>query len=117
MHPSWLRGDHAPHGMEIELPACRGVSSLCRIAGLFDPRENKGESSVSDHRASTRRSFMRTVAVAGFLVREVHPQLGDVVHPGAAARFEEAIPLRPAPGVGEHTDEILAELERHPSER
>ena len=43
MHPSWLRGDHAPHGMEIELPVDRGVSSLCRIAGLFDPRENKGE--------------------------------------------------------------------------
>jgi hypothetical protein len=43
MHPSWLRGDHAPHGMEIELPVDRGVSSLCRIAGLFDPRDNKGE--------------------------------------------------------------------------
>jgi hypothetical protein len=43
MHPPWLRGDHAPHGMEIELPACRGVSSLRRIAGLFDrerTREN-----------------------------------------------------------------------------
>jgi NitT/TauT family transport system substrate-binding protein len=50
--------------MEIELPVDRGVSSLCRIAGLFDPRENKGESSVSDHGASTRRSFIRTVAAA-----------------------------------------------------
>jgi hypothetical protein len=43
MHPSWLRGDHAPHGMEIELPADRGVSSLCRIAAFFDPKVNKGE--------------------------------------------------------------------------
>src|SRR5262245_65111681 len=54
--------------MEIELPVDGGVSSLCRIAGLFDPRENKGESSVSDYGASTRRSFIRTVAAAGLVI-------------------------------------------------
>jgi NitT/TauT family transport system substrate-binding protein len=54
--------------MEIELPVDRGVSSPCRIAGPFDPRENKGESSVSDHGASTRRSFLRTVAATGLVI-------------------------------------------------
>jgi crotonobetainyl-CoA:carnitine CoA-transferase CaiB-like acyl-CoA transferase len=48
----------------------------------------------------------------GFLVNEVHPQLGEVVHPRAAALFEEDVTQRPAPSVGEHTDEILAELDR-----
>jgi hypothetical protein len=48
----------------------------------------------------------------GFLVKEVHPHLGEMVHPRAAALFEEDVTLRPAPWVGEHTDEILAELDR-----
>jgi crotonobetainyl-CoA:carnitine CoA-transferase CaiB-like acyl-CoA transferase len=48
----------------------------------------------------------------GFLVHDVHPQLGEVVHPRPAARFEEDAPLRPAPAVGEHTEEILRELGR-----
>jgi crotonobetainyl-CoA:carnitine CoA-transferase CaiB-like acyl-CoA transferase len=51
------------------------------------------------------------VVSPGFLVRDVHPQLGEVVHPSAAARFDEEIVVRPAPAVGEHTDEILAELD------
>jgi crotonobetainyl-CoA:carnitine CoA-transferase CaiB-like acyl-CoA transferase len=46
----------------------------------------------------------------GFLVRDLHPQLGEVVHPSAAARFDEEVRVRPAPAVGEHTDEIVAEL-------
>jgi len=48
----------------------------------------------------------------GYLVHEVHPQLGPVRHPAPAVRFGEDVPLRPAPAVGEHTDEILAELDR-----
>jgi crotonobetainyl-CoA:carnitine CoA-transferase CaiB-like acyl-CoA transferase len=48
----------------------------------------------------------------GFLVREVHPQLGEMVHPRPAARFEVEVELRPAPTVGEHTEEIRAEVER-----
>ena len=51
------------------------------------------------------------VVSPGFLVHDVHPQLGEMVHPSAAARFEEEVVVRPAPAVGEHTDEILAELE------
>jgi crotonobetainyl-CoA:carnitine CoA-transferase CaiB-like acyl-CoA transferase len=47
----------------------------------------------------------------GFLIEEVHPQLGEMVHPRSAARFADEAELRPAPAVGEHTDEILAELE------
>jgi formyl-CoA transferase len=47
----------------------------------------------------------------GFLVHEVHPQLGEVVHPRSAVAFEHEAPLRPSPAVGEHTDEILAELD------
>jgi crotonobetainyl-CoA:carnitine CoA-transferase CaiB-like acyl-CoA transferase len=47
----------------------------------------------------------------GFLVNEVHPELGDVVHPRPAAQFEGQAAMRPAPAIGEHTDEILAELD------
>ncbi len=48
----------------------------------------------------------------GYLVREVHPQLGDMVHPLPAVSFDEPVELRASPAVGEHTAEILAELER-----
>ena len=48
----------------------------------------------------------------GYLVREVHPQLGDMVHPLPAVTFDEPVELRASPAVGEHTAEILAELER-----
>ncbi len=47
----------------------------------------------------------------GYLVHEVHPQLGDMVHPLPAVTFDEPVVLRPSPAVGEHTAEILAELE------
>ena len=47
----------------------------------------------------------------GYLVHEVHPQLGDMVHPGPAVTFDEPVTIRPAPAIGEHTDEILAELD------
>jgi len=47
-----------------------------------------------------------------FLIHDVHPQLGDLVHPRAAARFDCDVALRPSPSIGEHTAEILAELER-----
>jgi crotonobetainyl-CoA:carnitine CoA-transferase CaiB-like acyl-CoA transferase len=48
----------------------------------------------------------------GFLVREVHPQLGEMVHPLPAVSFDEPVELGASPAVGEHTAEILAELER-----
>ena len=48
----------------------------------------------------------------GFMVRETHPQLGGVVHPSPAVRFDEPVDVRPTPALGEHTDEVLAELER-----
>ena len=49
----------------------------------------------------------------GFLVREVHPELGDMIHPGPAVTFDGTPPVvRHAPAIGEHTAEILAELDR-----
>jgi formyl-CoA transferase len=48
----------------------------------------------------------------GYLVREVHPVIGDVLHPGPAVVFDEPVTVRPAPDLGEHTDEIKAELAR-----
>jgi crotonobetainyl-CoA:carnitine CoA-transferase CaiB-like acyl-CoA transferase len=48
----------------------------------------------------------------GFLVREAHPQLGEMVHPLPAVSFDEPVELGASPAVGEHTAEILAELER-----
>jgi crotonobetainyl-CoA:carnitine CoA-transferase CaiB-like acyl-CoA transferase len=48
----------------------------------------------------------------GFMVRETHPQLGAVVHPAPAVRFDEPVDVRPTPALGEHTAEVLAELER-----
>ncbi len=47
----------------------------------------------------------------GFLVREVHPELGAMLHPRPAVSFEDDVPLRPSPAIGEHTAEILAELD------
>jgi crotonobetainyl-CoA:carnitine CoA-transferase CaiB-like acyl-CoA transferase len=46
----------------------------------------------------------------GYLVREVHPELGDMLHPAPAVTFDEPVVVRPAPAIGEHTAEILAEL-------
>jgi crotonobetainyl-CoA:carnitine CoA-transferase CaiB-like acyl-CoA transferase len=46
----------------------------------------------------------------GYLVREVHPAVGEMLHPRPAVTFDEAVTVRPAPALGEHTDEIKAEL-------
>jgi crotonobetainyl-CoA:carnitine CoA-transferase CaiB-like acyl-CoA transferase len=46
----------------------------------------------------------------GYLQREVHPEVGELIHPRPAVSFDEAVTVRPAPGLGEHTDEIKAEL-------
>jgi crotonobetainyl-CoA:carnitine CoA-transferase CaiB-like acyl-CoA transferase len=54
----------------------------------------------------------------GAMVRETHPQLGEMVHPAPAVRFDEPVHVRPAPAFGEHTDEVLAELDApHPFRR
>src|SRR3954454_1024681 len=47
----------------------------------------------------------------GYLVREVHPVVGEMLHPAPAVSFDEAVTVRPSPGLGEHTDEIKAELD------
>jgi crotonobetainyl-CoA:carnitine CoA-transferase CaiB-like acyl-CoA transferase len=46
----------------------------------------------------------------GYLVREVHPEVGEVLHPRPAVTFGEPVTVQPAPALGEHTDEIKAEL-------
>jgi crotonobetainyl-CoA:carnitine CoA-transferase CaiB-like acyl-CoA transferase len=47
----------------------------------------------------------------GYLVREVHPELGEMLHPRPAVMFDEDVQIRPAPAMGQHTAEILAELD------
>jgi crotonobetainyl-CoA:carnitine CoA-transferase CaiB-like acyl-CoA transferase len=47
----------------------------------------------------------------GYLAREVHPVVGEMLHPRPAVTFDEPVTVRPAPDLGEHTDEIKAELE------
>jgi len=47
----------------------------------------------------------------GFLVHEEHPQVGPMIHPKPAVEFTTNPEIRPAPALGQHTDEILAELE------
>jgi hypothetical protein len=47
----------------------------------------------------------------GYLVRDVHPVVGEVLHPRPAVTFDESVRVRPSPDLGEHTDEIKAELE------
>ena len=46
------------------------------------------------------------------LVESVHPRAGPMIQPRPAARFEKtpAAIRRPAPGLGQHSDEILREL-------
>jgi crotonobetainyl-CoA:carnitine CoA-transferase CaiB-like acyl-CoA transferase len=46
----------------------------------------------------------------GFLVREQHPVVGEILHPRPAVTFDEDMTVRPAPDLGEHTEEIKAEL-------
>jgi crotonobetainyl-CoA:carnitine CoA-transferase CaiB-like acyl-CoA transferase len=46
----------------------------------------------------------------GYLVREVHPVVGEMLHPAPAVTFDEPVIVRPSPDLGEHTDEIKAEL-------
>ena len=48
----------------------------------------------------------------GYLVRDVHPEVGEMLHPRPAVTFDEPVTIRPAPAMGQHTDEIKAELER-----
>ncbi|HXK21542.1 MAG TPA: CoA transferase, partial [Myxococcota bacterium] len=52
------------------------------------------------------------VAANGAVVESEHPRAGRIREPAPAARFERT-PARaggPAPGLGEHTDEILSDL-------
>lgn len=51
----------------------------------------------------------------GYMRREAHPQLGDMVHPGPAVRFDEPVALRPSPALGEHTTEVLREVAEQPA--
>jgi len=46
----------------------------------------------------------------GAMRREVHPQLGEMVHPAAVVEFDELVDVLPSPAFGEHTDDVLAEL-------
>jgi len=48
-----------------------------------------------------------------FFVPVEHPGHGTVLHPGAPYRFSayDPAPLRRAPRLGEHTDEVLAQLD------
>ena len=47
----------------------------------------------------------------GFFVDVEHPVAGRVTHPGAPVRMEDGWAIRrPAPLLGQHTDEVLAEL-------
>ncbi len=52
------------------------------------------------------------VAANGLIVEDEHPHAGPMRQPRPAARFSEtpAAIRRPAPLLGEHTDEVLAEL-------
>ena len=73
------------------------------ILGVHDRGEYDGQLWISmDYVGGTDASR---------LVREHHPQLGEMVHPAPAVTFDETVAIRPAPAFGEHTDEILAELE------
>ena len=47
----------------------------------------------------------------GVMLREQHPQLGDMVHPAPAVEFDEVTAIRPSPAFGEHTEEVMAQVE------
>ncbi len=49
-----------------------------------------------------------------WLLQGSHPQLGDYAHPGVPYHMGESAMTfrRPAPGLGEHTEEVLGEVER-----
>jgi len=44
------------------------------------------------------------------MMRETHPQLGEMVHPSPAVDFDESVAVRPSPAFGEHTEEVLGAL-------
>jgi formyl-CoA transferase len=58
------------------------------------------------------------VVASGALVTSVHPALGRIREPRPPVRFAAtpAAIARPAPSLGEHTSEVLAELGLSPNE-
>lgn len=56
-------------------------------------------------------------AVPGTIQRTSHPMLGLIQQPRPPVNFDGQVgPTRPAPGLGEHTDAVLAEAGLHPEE-
>ena len=84
--------------------AARATRSSTRLSANGVPCAEGRRRSTSSPTWSKRSS-------PGYLVREVHPELGEMLHPRPAVTFDEDVVIRPAPAIGEHTAEILAELD------
>ena len=93
------------------LQAWIAVRNLTSVAATFDahkvmwgPYQTFKELVAEDRRASTANPLFATVD---------QPDLGTFIAPGSPVRFgaAEPVPPRPAPKLGEHTEEVFREFD------
>ncbi len=80
------------------------VGTILAEAGVtWGPYQTVGQMLADDWRASEKNPMFQTVA---------HPEIGEVLSPGSPIDFRGVarMPVAPAPALGQHTDQVLAEM-------
>ena len=77
-------------------------TALTEAGVTWGPYQTVGQMLADDWRASEKNPLFQTVR---------HPEVGEVLTPGSPIDFRslERLPVAPAPALGQHTDQVLAE--------
>jgi crotonobetainyl-CoA:carnitine CoA-transferase CaiB-like acyl-CoA transferase len=114
-HPEWIQDPR------FNSPAARVVNAAQRLELTAEVLRAKPSAywlkrldgnNVPCAPVLSREEVLRDAQVMAneLIVESEHPHVGRMRQPRPAARFESATDLRPAPMLGEHTDDILREL-------
>lgn len=78
-------------------------TALTEAGVTWGPYQTVGQMLADDWRASEKNPLFQTVT---------HPEVGAVLTPGSPIDFRslERLPVAPAPALGQHTDQVLAEV-------
>ncbi|WPZ36387.1 CoA transferase [Thalassobaculum sp. OXR-137] len=78
-------------------------AALTEAGVTWGPYQTVGQMLADDWRASEKNPLFQTVN---------HPEVGEVLTPGSPIDFRslERLPVAPAPALGQHTDQVLAEV-------